>query len=103
MAIGRTEMRPKAQEAEKQPLQRIIVKKLEPQVVAYRKFYQTNPREALELFLTGLFLTATFIGEIFTNLPWGWYLVFFVWLLHFFPLPKWSKIIKSKVERKGKK
>src|SRR5579884_3618722 len=65
--------------SEKQEEQKVIVniieKVTEPVVVASKKYYQTNPRETLELGLLFCLILMTFIGQLIRGLPWGWYVV----------------------------
>lgn len=82
---------------EKQPVVKIIEKVSAPIVVAYKQFYKEQPQAALELFLFGLFLLLTFIGEMVKGLPVAWYAILAFWVASRFSLlEKLNAYIKKK-------
>jgi hypothetical protein len=73
----------------------------EPVVLSYKKFYQTNPQEALTLYLTILLLCGTLIIENFHPLTWYWYAILAIWLLGFFNFKQLFKKIRRWKSKKS--
>lgn len=96
MGISRV---PQQEDAEsKRPFQ-VLTKTLEPVAYASKKLYQSDPKGFLELIVLGLLVTMTFIGEIFTNLPWGWYLALLLLIGGYFkvvPVQAIKKLLKKR-------
>lgn len=83
----------------KRPLQ-VIRSIVKPVVEAQRQFYRTNPKETLELIVLSGLGFLVFIGELFTDLPIGFYISFIVLILCYFNIP--DRIVKAKGKKKKK-
>lgn len=95
MGIGRFPQQDPAES--ERPVRQLITKHLEPVNYAARKLYQSNPKEFLELVILTVLLVLTLLGEILTHLPWGWYVVVFVYLFgYFLPHLEIRKLFKKK-------
>lgn len=86
--------KPKEEEEEKKPFT-IVRKAAQPIIAASREFHHTHPQEFLLWITLLLFLICSFILEIVSNLPWGWYLIFTVFIV-FYNFDKLKNIKKKK-------
>jgi hypothetical protein len=77
----------------------IIQKIVEPVIIASKKFYQTNPKETLELAIFFIFLLLTFIGQISRGLPILWYIVLSIMAIRFIQINQLKEFIKKRKKK----